>query len=131
MKLLVLGWGECRGTQGSKQCLIVELTFKSSQGSRAAALKNNQFPSLLMTPLTLDHYRRGALRQPSVHDRRRGGADGEEKQSGFAQHERWEHVWKQTQSCLSEERTKALTQYKHAPTKHDHERQGELKSPPK
>lgn len=77
--------GECRRTRGSKRCFIVGLTFKSSQGSRAEALKNNQFPSLLMTLLTLDHYRRSTLRQPSVHDLHR--ASTMHRQSGFAQHE--------------------------------------------
>lgn len=115
---LILDGAECSWTQGSPRCFTVVLTFKSSQGSRAEALKNNQFPSLLLTLLTLDHYHCGTLRQLGMHDVYRAGTmhvQTEKTEKGFHlhahTHKPGKHVWAQmqTQSRLSEERTKALS----------------------
>lgn len=58
----------------SPQCFTAVLTFKSSQGSSAGLFKNNQFSSLPLTLLTLDHYHCGTLRRLGVHNLYEAGA---------------------------------------------------------
>lgn len=86
---LFLDGAECRWTQGSLQCFTVVLTFKSRQGSCAEALKNNQFPSLLLILLTLDHYHCGTLRRLGMRNLYRASTihgQREETERGFNQH---------------------------------------------
>lgn len=113
--LFVLDGAECSWAQGSRQCFTVVLTFKSSQGSCAELLKitnshlcrRHSWPWTIIIAAHSDSLECTICTEPAQCTFK------EKKQRRVSSSIRtnWKQVWKkmQTQSCLSEERTKALS----------------------